>query len=353
MLSVEDAILTASFTPQKNIPAAWFEPALHSVYLQTMVNFAGRYGEVDAFNIQTTELRPGMHSFLTAHNLLRELRFPSSPQSGFDFGFSIPPAAHGAMGQAAIASEDIRQTFMAVANYTPMRNNLFRYTWEENHDSGTLMIRPRFDLGVYSSFLLAGTTATFVQMASFLLGPREIAELVVATPWQFQPHRPAPSHLLARAETQRMKGANHGEITVPSEILGHRNATRDPRHYQAACEACRSELNVLSGSTAARVKIQLQGMDCRAWPTLSGMAAMLAMSRRTLIRKLDRESTSYQALIDEIRASLACWALENTSQSVGSLAYDLGFKDESNFSRSFRRWCGTTPSQYRKALTHK
>ena len=333
---------------QLNIPAFWLEPVFHSVYLQAMVNFDEKYGEVDQSNVQTIEIRPGMHSLMRTHNLLRQLGFSPSPQSGFDFGFSVPPAAHGAMGQAAITSEDIGQTFMAIAEYTPMRNNLFQYTWKENQDAGTLLIRPRFDIGAYGGFLLGGTAGTFMQMASFLLGPREFANLVVRLPWRLQPHRPGSSHLLASVETQLLKGANHGEISIPAGLLRHRNATRDSRQYRLACEACRIELQALSGSTAARVKIQLQGMECSTWPTLAGMAEILTMSRRTLSRKLDRESTSYQALIDEIRANLACWTLENTSQSVSNLAYDLGFKDERNFSRSFRRWTNTTPTQYRK-----
>ena len=76
---------------QLNIPAFWLEPVFHSVYLQAMVNFEEKYGEVDQSNVQTIEIRPGMHSLMRTHNLLRQLGFSPSPQSGFDFGFPFPP----------------------------------------------------------------------------------------------------------------------------------------------------------------------------------------------------------------------------------------------------------------------
>lgn len=333
---------------EPDIPAFWLEPVFHSVYLQAMVNYQEQFGELDSFRGKLKEFRHGMHSLLLVHNLLRQVGFPPSPQSGFDFGFSVPPAAHGAMGQAAITSEDIGQTFRSIAEYTPIRSKLFKYTWKENQDAGSIFIRPLFDIGAYGGFLFAGTAGTFLQMASFLLGPGEITKLVMSVPWRLQPNRAALSHRLASVETKFLKGANHVEISIPAKLLRYRNATRDPGLHQLACEACRTELQILSGSTAARVKTQLQGIECSTWPNLAGMAEILGMSRRTLSRKLDRESASYQALIDEIRTNLACWRLENTSQSVTDLAYDLGFKGESNFSRSFRRWMGTTPSQYRK-----
>jgi AraC-like DNA-binding protein len=35
---------------------------------------------------------------------------------------------------------------------------------------------------------------------------------------------------------------------------------------------------------------------------------------------------------------------------VTELAYLLGFEDSNSFYRSFRRWTGTTPESYRRAV---
>jgi AraC-like DNA-binding protein len=37
-------------------------------------------------------------------------------------------------------------------------------------------------------------------------------------------------------------------------------------------------------------------------------------------------------------------------RNVPELAYLLGFEDSSSFYRSFRRWTGTTPGSFRRAV---
>ncbi|MGH6957195.1 MAG: helix-turn-helix domain-containing protein, partial [Caulobacteraceae bacterium] len=56
----------------------------------------------------------------------------------------------------------------------------------------------------------------------------------------------------------------------------------------------------------------------------------------------------YRGLVDEARAEVACWRLVHTDQSVERVAESLGYADPSNFSRTFRRWRGTTPGAYRR-----
>ena len=50
-----------------------------------------------------------------------------------------------------------------------------------------------------------------------------------------------------------------------------------------------------------------------------------------------------------MRQELACWLLQNTELSVEAVAERLGYRDTSNFSRTFRRWLGMTPNAWRKA----
>jgi AraC-like DNA-binding protein len=340
----------AAMDPKQELPANWLKPALHSVYLQAMINFAERHDYSQGTRGQYLELRPGMHSYLYTYNLLKELHYSPDPLVGMEFGLLVPPAAHGAMGQAAVTSFDIGQAIALIAEYTPMRNDLVQYSWREEQDNGTLTMTPSFEMGEFSDFILAATTTTFFQMILFLMGPRAASGIVMETPWRFDRRALSQLNIAGTVELRYARGVDHSALVLPVEALRYRNATRDARQNRFACESCRSELALLHGSIAARVKTYLQGKDCRSWPVLNAMASQLSMSRRTLIRKLEREGTSYQALVDEIKGNLACWKLENTEQSIGDLSYLLGYDDESNFSRKFRRWRGMTPSQYRKFL---
>jgi AraC-like DNA-binding protein len=71
----------------------------------------------------------------------------------------------------------------------------------------------------------------------------------------------------------------------------------------------------------------------------------LHQSTSTLQRRLRQEGTSYQSLLDEIRRELALDYLRDGKHSIADVAFLLGFSDQSNFTRAFRRWTGTTPRQ--------
>jgi AraC-like DNA-binding protein len=77
------------------------------------------------------------------------------------------------------------------------------------------------------------------------------------------------------------------------------------------------------------------------------IAATLGWTARTLQRQLQAHRTSYKQLLDELRFELACRFLAETELRVSEIAYSLGFKELGSFHRAFRRWSGSTPSDYR------
>ncbi len=83
-------------------------------------------------------------------------------------------------------------------------------------------------------------------------------------------------------------------------------------------------------------------------PTLELVAEKLSMSGRTLQRKLVAEGSGYRVLVDEVRQTMAKQLVLTTELSFTDIAYRLGFRDASNFSRIFRRWMGVSPSEYRQ-----
>jgi AraC-like DNA-binding protein len=82
-------------------------------------------------------------------------------------------------------------------------------------------------------------------------------------------------------------------------------------------------------------------------------AALLAMQRRTLSRRLGAEGTSFEALLAEIRYEAACQLLTDTAMPMRQIAEAIGYADVSVFTRAFRRWSGTTPTEWRASLRAK
>lgn len=82
--------------------------------------------------------------------------------------------------------------------------------------------------------------------------------------------------------------------------------------------------------------------------TLEKMAERLAISPRTLRRRLSREGLSFQEVKNLTRAKRAKYYLRRTSMPIAEIAYELGFSELSAFSRAFRSWVGQAPHAYRE-----
>jgi AraC-like DNA-binding protein len=66
-----------------------------------------------------------------------------------------------------------------------------------------------------------------------------------------------------------------------------------------------------------------------------------------LSRRLAEEKTSFRELLDEVRSEFARALLMDRSLSVADVAFFLNYSEPAAFHRSFRRWTGQTPSEYR------
>jgi AraC-like DNA-binding protein len=81
--------------------------------------------------------------------------------------------------------------------------------------------------------------------------------------------------------------------------------------------------------------------------TLDKLAPRLALSPRTLQRRLADEGRSFKEEVERARQSLAGRYLTDRRLSVGEVAWLLGYSEPSAFVRAFERWTGTTPGRYR------
>lgn len=100
----------------------------------------------------------------------------------------------------------------------------------------------------------------------------------------------------------------------------------------------------------ARVRHEITRMLPRGEPRREDVAALLGLTDRTLQRRLQAESTSYQQLLDDTRRELARQYLGEPRHSLADVADLLGFVDQSNLFRACRRWFGMPPGRYRQQL---
>jgi AraC-like DNA-binding protein len=139
-------------------------------------------------------------------------------------------------------------------------------------------------------------------------------------------------------------------ISLPRALLDRRMPQAND-HTAAVCEQqCRELLAKRRerGGTARRVRDRLLATD-GLHTDMDTVAAELAMTARTLRRRLAAEGTSYRALVDEVRQTLAEELLATRSLSVEQVAYRLGYGDAASFVRAFTRWKGVPPGRYARS----
>lgn len=85
------------------------------------------------------------------------------------------------------------------------------------------------------------------------------------------------------------------------------------------------------------------------FPSLPDVAAELDVHARTLRRQLAQEGTSFRALLNEARSTLAVDLLCNVGLTVEEVSKRLGYTDTSTFCHAFKRWHGVPPSAYPRA----
>jgi AraC-like DNA-binding protein len=96
-----------------------------------------------------------------------------------------------------------------------------------------------------------------------------------------------------------------------------------------------------------RVKRLIVGELSGGEPSAEVVARKMRATPRTLHRWLTAEGTSYREILDGLRRNLALRYLTEDRLAIGEAAYLLGFSEASAFHRSFKRWTGKTPAQYR------
>lgn len=84
-------------------------------------------------------------------------------------------------------------------------------------------------------------------------------------------------------------------------------------------------------------------------PTIDTVARELNMSSRTLERRLSAQGLSYRRILDDIRQQLAERYLLDDRLGLSQITYLLGYSEPTAFNRAFRRWTGSTPTQFRRA----
>ena len=162
------------------------------------------------------------------------------------------------------------------------------------------------------------------------------------------------------AEIERLLGcdvrvnASWAGLAVPREVWDLPLRRRDPilrAMLERQADAITPHMPPLNG-LALDVRRVLMSRLARGESDIELVARDLAMSSRTLQRRLAAAGLSYHELLDRARRETAEKCIADSSLSIGEIAYLTGYSEPAAFHRAFRRWTGVTPQGFRQRLRH-
>lgn len=244
---------------------------------------------------------------------------------------------HGPLGVLAITARNLGEALEGALSHAALVMPAYAMRRHDLRDQVHIVFQRRHDFGEVNDFFTETVLAAFLQIAPFLsrrpthlpevhfrhaaLGPVDAYE--AAFPVRFLFERQQDQIVLAPSRTSHM---------LMKATLEQQHRLRP--HGQPISQEVRRLLG--------KALREHQLVD------LAGMAQALALSTRTLSRRLGQEGTTLPQLRAEASIEHAEVLLHETNTSVQQIANASGFQDAAAFTRAFRRTTGRTPSQVRQ-----
>lgn len=265
------------------------------------------------------------------------------PALGLVVAKRIKPTSFHALGYALMACGSLREMLLWLVRYSRLVSEAGEVR---------LTIEPQTcHIELHAAGLQSGQFAaidalmyTIVRSCRLLLAPEVQASFV----WMQRPE-PADTAPYTKAFRTPMRFA------APANRIEFDAALLDRPSLQANAQLARISEGIAASYLARlnqedvcnRIRQVLVALMPRGEPSQRQVAQALAMSERSLQRRVADAGSSFRELLNETRREQACMLLRSEQHSVTEIAYMLGFSELSNFTRAFRRWMGCSPSEWR------
>jgi AraC-like DNA-binding protein len=276
------------------------------------------------------------------------LRLSKDPETPFRVGSRIPLSAYGMYGFALVCSPTIREYFQVAVKYHQLATPLLSMSWREREDvvSWVLAINPAVPYpDSVLRFLLEQHLTQLTTHLKTVVEPNRCRPISAALPY------PAPRHLHLY---KRYLGCELRfnqpicELFYPRSILSEKPHMAHDLTSKLMWDTCDRILGEVKTSTGLAGEVyQIIASTPGHSPTMETIASRLAITVRTLHRKLQAEGSSFTQILDDVRCNLAKEYLRSTKLSTENISELVGFSEAANFRHAFRRWTGSTPANFR------
>lgn len=266
------------------------------------------------------------------------------PWLGLDIAQNIQISSHGNLGFAVTHCMNLKECLVLIIHYYQTRLQAMEVSSSVDNNLCVLSLTETCDWKPVGIILHEVLALTFLNVLKFIVG-NEVQTCKFNFPY------PEPEWRAKYAELIPCEvsfGNEHASIHVPQSLLNIPCLSFNARSVDFAKNQCDIELaRVTNYESFAEKIIHLIEVNQRYDLTIESVANYLNMSKSTLARKLKAEGSTFKAITDKLKKQRASHLLLSSEMSVEAIAYALGYEDNSNFGRSFKRWFHCSPSSFR------
>ncbi|HSN55213.1 MAG TPA: AraC family transcriptional regulator [Candidatus Sulfomarinibacteraceae bacterium] len=256
------------------------------------------------------------------------------------------PDDYGALGLAWKSAPTVRSSLERVERYCRLWTDNLTYEICD-HDRGVHFIvhrsgERRLGMKLSNEATLASATSLIRQTSSPRFRPLAVS-LKHAAPRSISAHERyfgCPVRF----------GSDRDALSISGEALARSNHLADDGISRFLLSHLDAELRSIGAETPIESLVERE--VCRSLsegiPRMGDVARRLAMSERTLHRRLSERGASFKSLLDATRRHVAENLLRDSRYTATEVAFLAGFSEQSAFNRAFKRWTGRTPTAYRK-----
>ncbi len=271
-----------------------------------------------------------------------------NPLLGLCSGDYVQPGSYSVLGYITMSCTTLGEAIARIAPYEKLVGDMGVTRLLRHGDEMHLLWDCAYTDPAVRPHMIDNVFASWIQYARWLSGQDSPA------PLQVDLEHSLPGAGLDTAYRERwgcpvLFDQPDSRIRFHQSLLNAPLRQPDPELRQTLEEHARTRMESLGDrdGLATRVRRAIY-QQLRQGVTRQDMVAeQLAMTSRTLQRKLGEEGLAYQGLLDDIRHELARDYLTNTQLSIQDISLRLGFSEVRSFHRRFKDWTGGTPGDFR------
>ena len=260
---------------------------------------------------------------------------------GLNIGMAMLPQSLDTMGFLLLSSPSLGVAFDSLVNYSPLIGEGGTFSKSHGKRGWKLSYEARFTAAV--ALRMEAILASIAAGARWVSG-QDIAPVSVYFKHPRQADISLYNHVFMGAKVYFEQSQN--AIVYADDDWNFKHREVSPAIQIQMLELARQQLAQLKPQTcSAKVEALL---NRQPWLSRTQIATSLAVSERTLSRKLSLEGLSYQSIAHKVRKKHALEQVVKPGTTQAALADYLGYHDESAFAKAFKRWTGMGFRQYRQ-----